>query len=132
MVKNSTAVFKNAWPYQKDKMALPVRNLEAALPFYESIMKFVVGERTDSPVKGAVLSRDEIQIGLQENGGDPEQDGCFFEVDDVAATHAELKATWRDGKLGELQMQKHGETTWKVFFVIAPDGLCYCIGEKQS
>lgn len=92
MVKNLTAVYKNAWPYQKDGMALPVRNLEAALPFYEAVMNFVVKERTDSPIRGAVLSRDEIQIDLQENGGDPEQDGCFFEVDNVENALAELNA----------------------------------------
>jgi len=48
------AIFKTAWPYQKDEMNLPVENLAAAIPFY------------------------------------------------------------------------------KVFFVIAPDGLCYCLGERQS
>ena len=32
---NVKAVFNNAWPYQKDKMNLPVRNLETALSFYE-------------------------------------------------------------------------------------------------
>jgi lactoylglutathione lyase len=126
-----TAVFKNAWPYRKDKMALPVKDLNAALPFYETVMKFNVTERRENPIKAATLSRDEIQIGLAENGGDPEQDGCFFEVNDVAEALAEMKAAWPDGKLSALQVQKHGETNWKVFFVIAPDGLCYCVGERQ-
>ena len=112
-------------------MALPVKDLDIALPFYESVLKIVVTERKTTPVKSAVLFRNNIEIGLAENGGDPEQDGCFFEVNDVANAHAELKGAWRDGTIGELQMQKQGETNWKVFFMIAPDGLCYCIGEKQ-
>ena len=32
-------------------------------------------------MKSAVLQRDDIRIGLAENGGDPEQEGCFFEVE---------------------------------------------------
>lgn len=127
-----TALYKNAWPYQKDKTALPVRNLEAALPFYECVMKFVVTERKTDTFNAAILSRDAIQIGLAENGGDPEQDGCFFEVNNVAQALNELKEAGLKKEASDLKMQKHGETHWKVFFVIAPDGLCYCIGEKQS
>lgn len=127
----SAVVYKTAWPYQKDKMALPVKDLDTALPFYEKVMKFAVIERKADPIKAAVLSRNDLQIGLAENSGDPEQDGCFFEVNNVAEALAEMKAAWPNGKLGDLQMQKHGETNWQVFFVVAPDGLCYCIGEKK-
>src|SRR5438128_7270128 len=89
-MKTNKAIFKNAFPYQKDKMNLPVENVETALPFYETIFGFQVSSRKDAPNKGIMLSRDEIQIGLAENGGDPSQDGCFFEVDDVEAALAEL------------------------------------------
>ena len=85
------AIFKSAWPYQQDKMNLPVENLEAAIPFYETILGFHVVSRKDSPSTSAVLCRNDIQIGLAENGGDPSQEGCFFEVDDVEAAFAELK-----------------------------------------
>jgi len=33
-------VLKNAWPYQKDNMNLPVNDVESAIPFYEKIMNF--------------------------------------------------------------------------------------------
>ena len=85
------AIFKTAWPYQQGKMNLPVENLEVAIPFYETIMGLQVVSRKDSLSKSAVLSRDEIQIGLAENGGDPTQEGCFIEVDNVEAGFAELK-----------------------------------------
>lgn len=52
-------------------------------PFYESKMGFQVVSQSESPVRSAVLARDDVQIGLAENGGDPSQEGCFFEVDDV-------------------------------------------------
>jgi lactoylglutathione lyase len=127
-----SAIFKTAWPYQKDKMNLPVGNLDAALPFYETVMGFKVLARNDEPQRSAILGRDEIQIGLAENGGDPTQDGCFFAVDNVEAAFAELKANGLSNPDTDFRLDKHGDTTWKVFFVLAPDGLCYCLGERQN
>jgi catechol 2,3-dioxygenase-like lactoylglutathione lyase family enzyme len=126
------AIFKSAHPYQKDAMNLPVANVEAALPFYETVMGFRLVSRSSSPVSSAVLGRDAIQIGLAENGGDPEQEGCFFEVDSVEAAFAELKANGLGREEAGFRVDKHGETSYKVFFVIAPDGLCYCLGERQN
>jgi lactoylglutathione lyase len=31
-----------------------------------------------------------------------------------------------------IEKHKHGNTSWNVFYVVAPDGLCYCLGERQS
>jgi catechol-2,3-dioxygenase len=59
------AVFKTAVPYLEDAMNLPVDNLEAAIPFYETILGFQVLSRKDSPCKSAVLGRDDIQIGIE-------------------------------------------------------------------
>jgi len=126
------AIFKNAWPYQKDEMGLPVEDVEAAIPFYESVMGFQVTARQGAPHKSAVLARDDIRIGLAENGGDPTQDGCFFEVDNVEAAFAELKANGLAKEEAGFRIDKHGDTSWKVFFVVAPDGLCYCLGERQN
>src|SRR5262249_7974898 len=126
------AVFKSASPYQDDKMNLPVENVEAAIPFYETVMGFQVLSRNDSPYKSAVLGRDAIQIGLAENGGDPEQEGCFFEVDNVETAFAELKANGIGREEPDFRIDQHGETFWKVFFIIAPDRLCYCLGERQT
>ena len=139
------AVFKTAWPYADDAMNLPVENVEAAIPFYESIMGFKLVTQKDSPCKSAVLARDGIQIGLAENGGDPSQEGCFFEVDSADAAFGELKSngltthpSWTDRKPPEereeagFRIDRHGDTSFKVFFVVAPDGLCYCLGERQN
>src|ERR1700704_3750378 len=114
------AVFKSARPYLEDAMNLPVENLDAALAFYETIMGFRLLARNDAPLKSAVLGRDDIQIGLAENGGDPTQEGCFFEVDNVETAFAELKANGLAMKAG-FSTQQHGATSFRVFFVVAPD-----------
>ncbi len=126
------AVFKTASPYADDAMNLPVADVEAAIPFYETIMGFRVEARNDSPVKSAVLARDGIQIGLAENGGDPSQEGCFFEVDNAEAAFAELKANGFEKEDPGYRIDHYGDKSFKVFFVVAPDGLCYCLGERQS
>ena len=139
------AVFKSAWPYADDAMNLPVANVEEAIPFYEKIMGFKLVSQNDSPCKSAILARNGIQIGLAENGGDPEQEGCFFEVDNAEAAFAELKENgltkqpvWIERKPPEereeagFRIDKHGATSFKVFFVVAPDGLCYCLGERLT
>lgn len=126
------AVFKTAYPYADDAMNLPVVNVGTAIPFYETIMGFRVESRSDSPVKSAVLARDEIRIGLVENGGDPSQEGCFFEVDNVEAAFGELKSNGFEKEDPGYRIDKHGDKSFKVFFVVAPDGLCYCLGERQG
>lgn len=131
-METTQVIYKNAWPYQQDKMNLPVENVDAAIPFYETIMDFQKVSQSDTPHKSAILKRNEVEIGLAENGGDPTQDGCFFEVNHVQEAFDELKAKGFDKIDADFSFQQHGATRWKVFFVVAPDGLCYCIGEKQS
>ncbi len=127
-----SAVFKSAYPYADDKMNLPVKNVDAAIPFYETVMGFRVVSRNDSSHKSAVLARDDIQIGLAENGGDPTQAGCFFEVDNAEAAFAELKSNGLKQEEANFRIDQHGDKSFKVFFVVAPDGLCYCLGERQE
>ena len=125
------AIFKTAFPYADDKMNLPVENVEAAIPFYERVMGFRVLSLNESPQKSAVLGRDDIQIGLAENGGDPGQEGCFFEVNNAEAAFAELKSNGLGREEADFRVDQYGDKRFKVFFVIAPDGLCYCLGEEQ-
>jgi len=132
MEQPAKAVFKTASPYQKDAMNLPVENVEAVIPFYETVMGFRVVARQSSPVKSAILARDNIQIGLAENGGDPAQEGCFFEVDNAETAFADLKANGLDRDNPGFRIDQYGDVKYKVFFVIAPDGLCYCLGERQD
>jgi len=126
------AVFRSASPYADDAMNLPVQNVGAAIPYYEKVFGFRVVSRQEAPHKSVILARDNIQIGLAENGGDPTQEGCFFEVNDVETAFTELKSNGLEKEEAGFRIDRHGDTSWKVFFVVAPDGLCYCLGERQS
>ncbi|QDT38372.1 VOC family protein [Stratiformator vulcanicus] len=126
-----SAKFFRTAPYADDAMNLPVRDVEQAIPFYESKMGFRVVSRSEDDCRRVTLGRDTIQIGLAENGGDPSQEGCFFEVDDVEAALAELQRYGLELK-PDIQHQTHGGTDYRLFFVVAPDGLCYCIGQADK
>ena len=125
-----TAIFKSVTPYADNALNLPVADVEAAIPFYETVMGFRVASRTDSPLKSVILTRDDIHIGLAENGGDPAQEGCFIEVDSADLAFQELRFNGLDRDEAEFRVDLQGERAYKVFFVIAPDGLCYCLGER--
>lgn len=124
------AVFTRVAPYAGDAMNLPVENVESAIPFYEETLGFSVVSRQDAPHKCVSLARDKIQIGLSENGGDPTQEGCFFEVDNIEAAFAEIKGS--TPAAADFRLDKFGVQFYRVFFVVAPDGLCYMIGERQK
>jgi catechol 2,3-dioxygenase-like lactoylglutathione lyase family enzyme len=123
---------EKTWGYQGDHMNLPVRDLAMALPFYERVLGFRVLSRSETPHKSAVLIRDQVQIGLAENGGDSTQDGCAFHVKGLEPLFAEFKANGLQKELSEFGTEKHDGLAWKVFYVVAPDGLCYWFGEREA
>ena len=125
------SVFKTVSPYEKDEMNLPVENVDQAIPFYETIMGFKLVSRSDSPYKSAIFERDNLKIGIAENGGDPSQEGCFFEVDNAETAFAELRANGLTKEDPDYRIDQYGKNRFKVFFVVAPDGLCYCLAERQ-
>jgi lactoylglutathione lyase len=120
---------EKAFGYQDDTMHLPVPDLEAALPFYERVLGFRVLSRSDTPHKSAVLGRDKIEIGFAENGGDPSQDGCAFHVSGLQALFDEFRANGLEKDAEPFGVEQHGDAAWRVFYVVAPDGLCYWFGE---
>jgi catechol 2,3-dioxygenase-like lactoylglutathione lyase family enzyme len=122
---------EKAFGYQGDNMNLPVRELASALPFYETVLGFKVVSQSGSPHNSAVLARDEVQVGLSENGGDPTQDGCAFHVKHLDELFVEFNSNGLNKQLSEFEIEKRGEADWKVFYVVAPDGLCYWFGERQ-
>ncbi len=123
---------EKAFGYQGNNMNLPVRDLVAALPFYETVLGFRVLSRSATPHNSAVLARDQVRIGLAENGRDPTQDGCAFHVRNLDALFAEFNANGLHKELSAFDIEQHGGIAWKVFYVVAPDGLCYWFGERQE
>ena len=126
------ATLEKVFGYQGNPMHLPVRDLTASLPFYETVLGFRVLSRSETPHRSAVLGRDAIHIGLAENGGDPTRDGCAFHVKNLDALFVEFKENGFQKELSEFDVERHDGVAWKVFYVVAPDGLCYWFGERQS
>ena len=118
-----TGLFEAAFPYQRDVLALPVAHLDEAARWYARAFGLTEVERRAEPHPTVILERDGVRIGFAVNGGDASQDGAAIRVSDIHRAKRELEASgietanWRvdvrDGK--KLQ----------VFFVAAPDGLCY-------
>ena len=120
-------LFLRAAPYAKDALNLPVADVAAAIPYYEKTFNFRVVTQQDQPHKSAILARDEVQIGIAENGGDPTQEGCFFEVDNIVNAFEEIKG--KSPTDSDIETQNFYGTAYRVFFEVAPDGLCYMIGQ---
>ena len=127
-----TASLDRAFGYQGDNMNLPVADVIAAVPFYEDVLGFGVVSRSGSPVPSAVLARDNVQIRLVENGGDPTQDGCAFHVQGVEALLSEFNSRGLNKPPSALDREEMDGKAWRVFYVVAPDGLCYWFGERES
>ncbi len=126
---SNPARFKQARPFQNDVLALPVTDLDAACRWYTQHFGMAEVERVDQPVPTVILERDGIRIGFAINGGDPSQDGAAVLVSNIRGIREELEsrgttvANWR---VDEREGQKY-----QVFFVVAPDGLCYYFHEPQ-
>jgi lactoylglutathione lyase len=127
-----TAILEKAFGYQGDTMNLPVRDVAAALPFYKTVLGFRAVSHGKTPHTSAVLARDQVQIGLVENGGDPTQDGCAFHVKDLESLLAEFQAAGLTKEVSQFGREQRDGVAWKVFYVVAPDGLCYWFGERDG
>ena len=116
-------LYEAAFPFADDVLALPVEDIDRAAEWYGPRFGLVEVERRDSPVPTVILERDGVRIGFAVNGGDATNDGAAILVTDIHIVRDELEANgvtttaWRvderDGK------------KFQVFFVVAPDGLCY-------
>ena len=124
------AIFRSAAPYAEDALNLPVRNVDSAIPYYEKTFGFRVVSRQELPHRKVILERDDVQIGLAENGGDPSQEGCFFQVENLEAAFEEIKGV--PAKESSFGVDKFYGVPFRAFFEVAPDGLCYMVGEPQK
>ena len=125
-----TATLEKVFGYRGDTMHLPVPNVDAAVRFYETVLGFRVISRGDTPYPSAVLARDDLHIGLEENGGDPTQDGCALHVRGLRALFAEFNANGLATAPSDFGTEHRDGIPWTVCYVIAPDGLCYWFGER--
>jgi catechol 2,3-dioxygenase-like lactoylglutathione lyase family enzyme len=117
------AVFERAFPYGKDVLALPVTDLESAVSWYARHFGMVEVERRSEPRPTVILERDAVRMGLSVNGGDSSEEGAAILVNDIHAARAELES--RGVKIGNWRIDEQDGKRLQVFFVVAPDGLCY-------
>jgi catechol 2,3-dioxygenase-like lactoylglutathione lyase family enzyme len=122
--------FEKAFPFQKDVLALPVIDLDAASRWYCAHFGMVEVDRLAQPVPTVVLVRDGTRIGFAVNGGDPSQDGAAVLVSNLHALKDELE---RNGaRIANWRVDERNGRKYQVFFVVAPDGLCYYFHEPLS
>jgi len=124
---SSEPKFKQAFPYQKDVLALPVSDLDAAARWYAEHFGMTEVERRTQPVPTVILERDGTRIGFAINGGDASQDGAAILVTSIEAIKQELEANGT--QVGNWRVDENNGRRFQVFFVVAPDGLCYYFHE---
>jgi catechol 2,3-dioxygenase-like lactoylglutathione lyase family enzyme len=119
--------FKEAYPYQDDVLALPVTDLDAASEWYSKHFGMMEVERHSRPTPTVILERDGTRIGFSINGGDASQDGAAILVSDIRGIKAELESNGLG--IGNWRVDERDGQKLQVFFVVAPDGLCYYFHE---
>lgn len=120
--------FKGAFPYQKDVLALPVTDLDVAAKWYGEHFGMTEVERRDHPVPTVILERDGIRMGFAINGGDAANDGAAVLVSGIQRMKAELES--KGANIGNWRVDEWDDgRKHQVFFVVAPDGLCYYFHE---
>ena len=120
--------FKAAYPFQDDVLALPVEDVDRAAEWYGERFGLREVERRQSPVPTVILERDGARIGFAVNGGDASQDGAAILVEDIARVRDELEA--KGVSTGNWRIDERDDGKYRVFFVVAPDGLCYYFHER--
>lgn len=116
-------LFQKAFPYGADILALPVADLGSAVTWYAQNFGLVEVARTSEPHPTVIMERDGTRMGFSVTGGDSSQEGAAILVNDIHAVRAELES--RGVKIGNWRVDEKDGKKLQVFFVVAPDGLCY-------
>ncbi len=116
-------LFEAAFPFADDVLALPVTDIDAAAKWYARAFGLSEVERHDKPVPSVIMERDGTRIGFAINGGDPTQDGAAIRVTDIHRAKQELESNGVE--IGNWRIDERDGQRLQVFFVIAPDGLCF-------
>lgn len=118
----SDRLYVAAFPFQDDVLALPVEDLDRAAAYYGAGFGLVESERREDPPT-LIMERDGVRIGFCINGQDATQDGAAIRVTDIHRARSELES--RGVKTGNWRVDERDGQKLQVFFVVAPDGLCW-------
>ncbi len=119
--------FEAAYPFLEDATTLPVKDLDEAVSWYSHAFGLTEIERTSDPVPRVIMVRDDAKIGFAINGEDPTQDGAAVLVRDIKKVREELESN--GVKTANWRIDERDGQRLQVFFVVAPDGLCYYFHE---
>ena len=119
----SSKLYEAAFPFADDVLALPVDDLDRAVGWYAARFGLVEVERRTDPCPTVIMERDGVRIGFAVNGGDPSQEGAAILVNDIHRARDELQAS--GVKAANWRVDERDGRKYQVFFVVAPDGLCY-------
>ena len=116
-------LFEAAFPFADDVLALPVADIDNAAEYYAKAFGLTEIERHSDPVPTLIMERDGTRIGFAVNGGDPTQDGAAIRVTDAQRAKEEVEANGVE--TGNWRVDERDGQKLQVFFVVAPDGLCF-------
>jgi catechol 2,3-dioxygenase-like lactoylglutathione lyase family enzyme len=117
------ALFVKAFPYGADLLALPVTDADAAANWYAEHFAMVEVERRREPQPTIIMERDGVRLGFSVNGGDSSQEGAAILVSDIHVARTELES--KGLRIGDWRVDERDGKKLQVFFVVAPDELCY-------
>jgi hypothetical protein len=84
-------------------------------------------ERRQEPSPTVILERDGTRLGFSRNGADASQDGAAILLAGIGDIKNELEA--KGVKIANWRVDERNGQRFQVFFVVAPDGLCYYFHE---
>jgi catechol 2,3-dioxygenase-like lactoylglutathione lyase family enzyme len=119
--------FKAAFPYCDSVLTLPVTDIDVAARWYTKSFGMTEVERHAEPVPTVILERDGTRIGFSVTGGDASKDGAAILVAGIDAIRSQIQAS--GVSVGDFRTDERKGRTLRVFFVVAPDGLCYYFHE---
>jgi catechol 2,3-dioxygenase-like lactoylglutathione lyase family enzyme len=123
--------FKAVYPISgEDLSALPVKAIDPAVAFYQSVLGFSVVASNEAT---ATLQRDDVRLGLvRKPDHKPEEAGSWaFAVVDLDAMHRELDRRGLD--LGGIRIDEWDGKRYRVFFLReAENGYCYCFSQPVA
>ena len=116
-------LFEAAFPFADDVLALPVKDIDVAAEYYADAFGLIEVERHNDPVPTVIMERDGARIGFAVNAGDASQDGAAILVSDIQRVRDEIEGNGVE--TGNWRVDERDGQRFQVFFVIAPDELCY-------
>ena len=116
-------LYEAAYPFAKDVLALPVEDIDRAAAWYGPRFGLVEVERSAAPVPTVIMERDGVRIGFAVNGGDASSDGAAILVTDIHRARNELETSGVE--IANWRVDEREGKKYQVFFVVAPDRLCY-------